>query len=302
MQSQFDDYLDKTEKPLTSLTERELAAWRAEAAAHLETLYQVEREQGHSEAEAHQRALLRFGSPEVLGQAMEQEARLVWTGRVRQEVARRLLGAALIPLLASALLTQFQLSPENGVVILQQTPIPFRDWPLALMFLGGLAGAGYQAVTNRRFLRTLVAGGLGALCCGAPLLLIMLLFQSVSHYFPKWEVGGFYILHLIALLPAAGFLFAAWGAALGTKPGRAAWGSGLFTLLTYVLFQLRDCFLSPELWSRWPSLLVNAVVVFVLPAVFLGGLYALITPLAERLVQWLWARLRRAAPRYRQRL
>jgi hypothetical protein len=306
MQSPFEHYLDQLEKPLQSLTEREIAAWRAEAAAHLETLYEAERERGHSEEEACQRARARFGVPEVLGAAMEQEARLVWTKRVRQEVARRILGAVALPLLASLVLARLTFS-NNGFPSFQQITgtIPFTDWPLALMFLAGLAGAGYQAVTNRRALRTALAGTLGALVIGPVALLLMALLNlalsAMEKTLASWNgVGTAYGTHLIMLLPSAGFLFAAWCAALGTKPGRAALGGGLFALLTYTLFQLRDCFQSPELWGQWGPMLAMATLIFVLPATLLGGLYALIGQLAGRVMQWLWTRSRKADRQYRQ--
>jgi hypothetical protein len=211
--------------------------------------------------------------------------------RIMREVALRVLGAvalsALFCLLQARIVFQENWRPQLASE--WRFGLPFGDWPLDLGFLLGLAGAGYQAVARRRIGPAVLAGFLGFLLAGPLWLglgtLISPLIEAIQNSRGPLSIHIFvYLMHLSGLMPPALFLFATWCAALGTCPRRAMIGSGQFALVTYLLFQLRDCFLTPSLWSQWQFLLPAALLVFVLPATLLGGLGALLARLSTRVL------------------
>lgn len=214
-------------------------------------------------------------------------AKLLWTARVRREVALRILGALTLPVLAGSLLHFVALNGYGIPTFEEQSGLaPFLDKVLLPLYFLGLAGVGYQAVTGRRVGKSALAGVLGALVA-APLTFLVFLGLALTGF---WElflrlnqgVGSFYPAHLQALLPATGFLFAAWCTALGTRPRAAVLGGARFALIAFCLYQLRDCLASPELWSQWPRLLLTALVAFVLPGGLLGALSAWLGQLVVR--------------------
>jgi hypothetical protein len=213
--------------------------------------------------------------------------------RVVREVVLRVLGAvalsALFCLLQARIFFQNdwrpQLAPE------WRFGLPFRDWPLDMAFLLGLAGAGYQAVARRRIGPAVLAGFLGFLLAG-PLwwgagTLLSPLFEAIQNSREPLAIHVLvYMVRLSHLMPPALFLFAAWCAALHTSPRRAMVGGGLFALVTYLLFQVRDCFISPELWQLWHLMLPAALMVFVPSATLLSGLGALLARLCARILKY----------------
>ena len=294
MPSQFEPYLDQVEAPARSLSEAERALWRAEAEGHLQTLYDEARARGLSHADALRAATGRFGAPRVLGAALEMESRQSVQRRLGREIALRVAGALAVPAFAALLLACFA-PQDNGTPAFQLGSgigfQPLSDWTLAIPFLAGLAGAGYQAVARRRLVAVLLAGGLGSIAAVPAILIMARLIDAVRGVLPAWKmgdgslIGSAYGWHMLNLLPSAGLLFAAWCAALGTRPQRAASGSALFALAAYLLYQLRDCFLEPGLLLQLGPMLLMACLVFVLPAAFLGGLYGGLGQLARTLAR-----------------
>lgn len=214
--------------------------------------------------------------------------------RIVREISLRVLGAISLPLLFCLL--QLRLSPnmEESMLPFLKGPVYLllHDWTLGLGFFAGLAGAGYQAVARRRVPATLLAGVLGIMLTNivvAGLTSLLGLTLTPIKNNDMHDIGTGYANYLLALVGPALFLFASWSGALGTSLRRALWGAGLFALLTYTLYQIRDCFLVPKLWSEWHLMFPMALLVFVLPATLLGGTSALLARISKKLL-WLFSR------------
>jgi hypothetical protein len=202
------------------------------------------------------------------------------------EVVLRLLGALALPIVAIAFalcIDSSQLIPSFRIRPFALADVPIVDTPLAIPFLTGLAIVGFQAVARRRAKAALLSAALGGLIA-FPLLLAFALAQgTVMGWLLKINpFDSWYLRYTLFLAPIAGFLFFAWTMVWKTTPRRGAIGGGAFALITYALFQLRDCFIQPSLWPQLLSFLPNAFLCFVVPGMFLGWCAALFGVLVRK--------------------